>query len=274
MSDNKEIDDIEEITRDETIVDEDEDASSDVVEDEEVGGELSEEDYRKDGEDAEKEEDKEELEDLPDVKLKKESDRLAKLDMATKKPKAAKKVKKKKPVNVTKYKFATPSDVKKIQRKKIVPKKKVVKKRTPAKHAMDEYHKSLKAAWPTGKPKKKVVKKHKVVKKTTSDKSMKRGPKGPQWLSWRIPYQESSTSGTLFMLAMHKHGLKFKELKKVCKNTGANPAVMFKELRGGHCRGWGWTVDDAHDRLRITNVKIVDKRWKSKHDSYSKHKKH
>ncbi len=112
------------------------------------------------------------------------------------------------------------------------------------------------------KPKHKDKKKVKDKKKPEKEKkSSKRGPRGAQWMTWKIPYQESSILGGSFMLAAKKGGVKEKELVKYIKKQGGNPVFIIRCLKKGHSKGWKWETDDSHDRLRITNYKVGDKKW-------------
>jgi hypothetical protein len=184
------------------------------------------------------------IEDLDDRELIKASDKAAKREKAIKKSKQSTPAIKKTVKKVAKKKVVAKKTIKKV----------VIKKLTPAKKAMDHYVKILK---------KKVKVKHKH--KDKKDKKLgKRGPKGPQWKKWKIPYQEGCSAGQIFLLALHRGGIKIKELQKLCKKTGSNPVRSLKCLRSGHCRGWVWNVDDSHNSVRVTNPRIIDSKWKKK----------
>jgi hypothetical protein len=188
------------------------------------------------------------ISDLDDRELIKESDKEAKKEKVAKKPKQTTPVIKKKTIK-------KPVTKKKVAAKKIVTKKVVVKKSTPAKRAMNHYIKTLKEK-----------KKAKVSKHKHKDKSKpgKRGPKGAQWRNWTIPYQESSIMGKLFTEAIKKGGIKIKDISKIAKKYGANPARALKYLRSGHSKGWVWNVDDSNNRVRVSNPRIGDKHWKKR----------
>ena len=215
-----EVDDIEEITRDETVeIEDDENEDLMTVEDDIEPDEVQEEHVVH--------------KPMPYIQPK---DNVKK--QVTKKAKSKPKAKAKPKVELKKL-------VKKVA--KVVKLKKMSKKRLAV----------------ANKKVNKIVARVKKKHKDSKDKDhKKRGPKGVQWTKWRIPYQENSTSGELFFLAIRKHGVKLKELKQVCKKTGADPVVMLKALRSGRCRGWMWNVDDAHNRIRITNHHISSKKGK------------
>lgn len=99
-------------------------------------------------------------------------------------------------------------------------------------------------------------------KKTKKTKGTKRGPKGAQWINWKIPYQESSILGQSFLLASKKGGIDIKKLGKQIKAWKGTPTFILRKLKKGHSKGFTWNVDDSNNRLRITNCKIADKKWK------------
>jgi hypothetical protein len=108
---------------------------------------------------------------------------------------------------------------------------------------------------------KKKDKKDKKKDKKSSKKSSKPGPRGAQWLNWKIPYQEGSALGQSFNLAAKKGGIDNKKLEKAIKKMKATPSFIISRLKKGHSKGFKWDVDDSHGRLRITGCKIVDKKW-------------
>jgi hypothetical protein len=114
------------------------------------------------------------------------------------------------------------------------------------------------------KPKPKPKQKKKVKAKVENKVNKKRGPKGAQWKSWKIPYQDSCTMGKVFLLAMKKGGIKLAQAIKIFKESGGDPTRGVRCLKSGHCRGWLWDSDDSHNRIRVSNVRIGNKNWKKK----------
>jgi hypothetical protein len=131
-----------------------------------------------------------------------------------------------------------------------------------ASEASDKKHKSKHKEKKVDKKKdKKKSKKPDKKEKKDKKKNGKRGPRGAQWLSWKIPYQESSILGQSFQLASKKGGVDLKKLEKAIKGWKGTPAFILRKLKKGHSKGFKWDVDDAHGRLRITGTKLVDKKW-------------
>jgi|SRR5580698_8488549 hypothetical protein len=131
-----------------------------------------------------------------------------------------------------------------------------------ASEASDKKHKSKHKEKKVDKKKdKKKSKKPDKKDKKDKKKSSKRGPRGAQWLSWKIPYQESSILGQSFQLASKKGGVDLKKLEKQIKGWKGTPAFILRKLKKGHSKGFKWDVDDSHGRLRITGCKLVDKKW-------------
>lgn len=111
--------------------------------------------------------------------------------------------------------------------------------------------------------KEKKEKKSKKEKKEKKSKGGKRGPKGAQWLTWRgNPYQPGSILHEAFKEASQKGGISLEKLSKHIKKQGGTPVILIRKLRTCHSKGWTWEADDAHGRLRLTNLKLTDKKWK------------
>ena len=104
-------------------------------------------------------------------------------------------------------------------------------------------------------------KKSKSSKSKSKNKTSKRGPRGAQWMTWDIPFQESSILGQTFQMASKKGGVKVKDLSKFVKKHDGTPAFVIRLLKRGHNRGWTWEADDSHDKLRIMNAKL-DKKYR------------
>lgn len=168
----------------------------------------------------------------------------------------------KKPVKVKHIPKSKKKVAKKIVQKKVV--SKVIKAKKKVVAAAKKAKKtgkivSIKVQKPKSHPKKKVVAKPKVHKAKGSDK---RGPKDKQWKNWKIPLQESSIGGRMFLLASKRGGIKIKELTKLVTKWGGNASGVLKRLRAGSCRGWVWDTDDSKGRIRVSNWKIGNKSWK------------